>query len=372
MGFTLVLLTLASIASACETDSDCPSSYCQNDATKTAPFTCHLCGVNCCETDTDCDASYCVNDPTKTPPYFCHSKALLPGVATPLEQLLQTASTPSSTVDPAAAAAAAAKAQAKADAADVKKFLGHYQQFVAGLAIAVGAVFAFAGYKYFNATLFLCGAAAAGFFSYVGAQTYYTSTGTTPNVGVMLGVTITLAVLFGLLTMYLRKVGTFLAGAAGGASAGIMVYSVCLSGLASPVDAVPQLYLYLTMSCLGVIGGVLALKIERLVLVLSTSLAGSLATIAGIGHFAGHFPTTMSSFVNGGTLVDSDWQAWAYAGVFVLMVVSSTVVQFKTTSDRNAKVQQEKYKNSLLYGAPTQRGQKSVYVDHVSGYNTAV
>ena len=91
-----------------------------------------------------------------------------------------------------------------------------------------------------------------------------------------------------------------------------------------------------------------------------------------IGHFAGHFPTTMSSFVNGGTLVDSDWQAWAYAGVFVLMVVSSTVVQFKTTSDRNAKVQQEKYKNSLLYGAPTQRGQKSVYVDHVSGYNTAV
>merc|ERR1712166_881588 len=115
------------------------------------------------------------------------------------------------------------------------------------------------------------------------------------------GVTITLAVLFGLLTMYLRKVGTFLAGAAGGASAGIMFYSVCLSGLTSPVDAVPQLYF--TMSCLGVIGGVLALKIERLVLVLSTSLAGSLATIAGIGHFAGHFPTTMSSFVNGGTLV---------------------------------------------------------------------
>lgn len=372
MMFTLVLLTLASIASACETDSDCPSSYCQNDATKTAPFTCHLCGDNCCETDTDCDASYCVNDPTKTPPYFCHaSKALLPGVATPLEQLVQTA-TPSSAVNPAAAAAAAAKAKAAADAKDVKDFLVKYQQFVAGLAIAVGAVFAFAGYKYFNATLFLCGAAAAGFFSYVGAQTYYTSTSTTPNIGVMLGVTITLAVLFGLLTVYLRKVGTFLAGAAGGASAGIMFYSVCLSSLVSPVDAVPQLYLYITMSCLGVIGGVLALKIERLVLVLSTSLAGSLATIAGIGHFAHHFPTTMSSFVNGGQLVDSDWQAWAYAGGFVVMVLSSTVVQFKTTSDRNVKVQQEKYKNSLLYGAPTQRGQTSVYVDHVSGYNTAV
>jgi hypothetical protein len=67
--------TAEPLLGSCETDADCPSSYCKNDPTKHAPYQCHLCGDECCAEDTDCPGSYCKNDPTKMPPYFCHGSA---------------------------------------------------------------------------------------------------------------------------------------------------------------------------------------------------------------------------------------------------------------------------------------------------------
>jgi hypothetical protein len=368
----LLLATAVAATASCETDSDCPSSYCQNGPSKTAPYTCHLCGDACCLEDSDCDGSYCVNDPTKTPPYFCHNTA-----ATPFELLVQKATAvnkakkiltakapaPSAPVNPLTPAAAK-------DAKIVEDFLKKYQQAVAGAAILIGFIFAFAGYKYFNATLFLCGAAAAGFVSFVLID-YYQPNSDASKPTVVLAVTISLSLFVGILCVYLRKIGTFLAGAAGGASAAIMLNSSILNKLQAPTQ-VPGLYLYLSLLILGLIGGLLALKVERIVIILSTSLAGSLATVAGVGHFAGHFPTTASSFINPATHeVTHDPIVWAYVGAFVAMVLVSTVVQFKTTSDRDQVKKEEKYRNSLLYAAPETQS-KTVYVDHVSGYNTSV
>jgi len=192
---------------------------------------------------------------------------------------------------------------------------------------------------------------------------------------VLLGVTITLAIIGGVLCACLRKVGTFLAGAAGGASAAVMLNAAVLTKLPT-VEAVPQLWLYLAVIVLGVVCGALALKIERPVIVLATSLAGTLAFVAGIGHFAGHFPTSAGSFVNPSThAVSTDPWVWGYAGVYVLMVLAGIVVQLRTTADRKEQAKQERYQNSLLYSAPQQpesRNGRVVYVDHVSGYNTAV
>jgi len=70
------LVAAAFFSSGCATDADCPSSYCVNDDTKTAPFSCHTCGDDCCLTDGDCAGEgYCQNDSTKMPPYFCHAAA---------------------------------------------------------------------------------------------------------------------------------------------------------------------------------------------------------------------------------------------------------------------------------------------------------
>eukprot|EP00164_Ancoracysta_twista_P007979 GFYU01011443.1.p1 GENE.GFYU01011443.1~~GFYU01011443.1.p1 ORF type:complete len:249 (+),score=68.50 GFYU01011443.1:148-894(+) len=78
---TFILVALLGLTSSlahasCLSDSDCPSSYCLNDPTKTPPYMCQGCLDYCCLTDTDCSAklpgSWCLNDPAKKPPYVCH------------------------------------------------------------------------------------------------------------------------------------------------------------------------------------------------------------------------------------------------------------------------------------------------------------
>lgn len=374
MKFLTILASLAcvSLAAACKTDKDCPSSYCQNDKTKKPPYTCHLCGDNCCLTDSDCSGSYCVNDPTKTPPYFCHSSASSTALFAKVG--LGAALTPA----PAPAAPPSLTPAAAQDAKDVEKFLEKYSQVVAGVAIAVGLIFTFAGYKYMNVTLFLSGAAAAGFVSYVLLQTYLPvlNEDKTKFVGankpaIMISVTGILALIGGFLCYKLRKIGTFVAGATGGAACAVMLNAVCLKSLRAP-DAVPNLWLYVAVVVLSLIAGVLALKMERVIFILATSLAGSLAVVGGAGKFIGHFPSDPSDFVDHDHVSTDGW-VWAYAGVFVLLAIAGIVVQFRTTMDRKKEVQQEHFKNSLLYSAPPDNTTSKVaYVDHVSGYHTAV
>jgi hypothetical protein len=267
---------------------------------------------------------------------------------------------------------------AAADAKAIEDFLAKYNSYVAGVSIAVGLLFAFAGYKYFNTTLFLVGAAAAGFLSYAVMQTYMYKIEHNKIVGdinltpaVIVSVTSVLAILGGLITYKLRKVGTFVAGAAGGAAGAVMLNASVLVNLPAP-DKVPSLWLYIALVVFGVIGGMLALKVERVVFILATSLAGAVGVVCGIGHFAGHFPTSIDSFVNHGVPTKSYW-VWGYLAGFVLLVVVSTVVQFRSSNDKKKQQQQEQYRNSLLYSAPQDNtGVRTAYVDHVSGYNTAV
>merc|ERR1711959_394176 len=254
-------------------------------------------------------------------------------------------------------------------------FLAKYNSYVADVSIAVGLLFAFAGYKYFNTTLFLVGAAVAGFLSYAVMQTFMYQIENNKIVGninltpaVIVTVTSVLAIIGGAITYKLRKVGTFAAGATGGAAGAVMLNASVLVNLPAP-DKVPSLWFYIV---LGVIGGMLALKVERVMFILATSLAGSLGVVCGIGHFAGHFPTSINSFVNHGVPTKSYW-VWGYLAGFVLLVVVSTIVQFRTSNDKKKKQQQEKYRNSLLYSAPEDNtGVRTAYVDHVSGYHTAV
>ena len=75
------IIALSLIASAaaggaltkCDSDGDCPSSYCMKSAGKSPPFTCHDCGANCCNSDVDCKGSYCMKDQTKKAPFQCHA-----------------------------------------------------------------------------------------------------------------------------------------------------------------------------------------------------------------------------------------------------------------------------------------------------------
>ena len=154
-----------------------------------------------------------------------------------------------------------------------------------------------------------------------------------------------------------------------------MLNATVLNKLPAPT-AMPGINLYASMIILGILGGVMALKLERIVLIVSTSLAGNLGFIVGIAHFVGHFPTKASAFIDPNThKVTHDVWVWAYAVGFLLMVMLSTIVQFKTTKDRN-KIDEDMqyetgYENNLLYSDSLQQT-RPVFVDHVRGYTTAV
>ena len=150
-----------------------------------------------CTTNADCPSSYCSNDSTKTAPYFCR--------ATSVEVLTKTAPVAADPLAPAAAA----------DAKSVEAFLKRYQQIVAGVSIPVGFFFAFAGYKYFGVTLFLSAACIAGFVSFTLIDYYQPSVQTSKPYVVML-VSSILAMSSGFIVIKLRTLGIFAAGALGG------------------------------------------------------------------------------------------------------------------------------------------------------------
>lgn len=342
----------AGAVASCKTDADCPSSYCANDLTKKPPYMCHACGDNCCLTDKDCPTSYCVNDPTKMPPYMCHAAQ---GQATNLY-----ASDAQGSIAPSAAQ----------DADKIKKEVEHilskYQSVVAGATIAIGAVVTFSGYKLVGPTIFLAGAATGGFAAYVVTDSTI-SDNYQRKPAAVIATSLAVALVAGIVLMKLRKIGVFVAGAAGGAVAALMLNTAVLYRLQTfAPKAVPSLYLYIVVVLLGVFGGFLALKLERIVLIVATALVGSFGTVAGIGYFAGHYPTSYDSFVHNDHL-NRDPIVWAYLGGMVLMTLLGVVVQLRTTEKRRRV---DDKGQSLLYAVPTPApgAPQSVNVAAVAGY----
>lgn len=95
--------------------------------------------------------------------------------------------------------------------------------------------------------------------------------------------------LLGFLALRALNFGMFAVGAA----LGVVLASALKSSLiarAYPKD--PQVAFYVAAVVCGLLFGVLAVCLKKQMLIFSTAFAGSCACMFGIGHFAGHFPTT--------------------------------------------------------------------------------
>lgn len=77
-----------------------------------------------------------------------------------------------------------------------------------------------------------------------------------------------------------------------GAALGVILASALKASLiakAYPKD--PQLAFIIAAAVCGLVFGLIAIFLQKQMLILSTAYAGSVAAVFGIGHFAGHFPT---------------------------------------------------------------------------------
>lgn len=143
---------------------------------------------------------------------------------------------------------------------------------VAGvLAIVVGLLLCFLGYRLVRVAIVLAGFA-------VGAGLGWWGTSLTPGVSYTFALVVALlcGILGAVLAAVLYKVGVFLLGAAGAAA----LAAIALFASGHPIS-------YIVLAAAGVAGGLVTLFLQRLLVSLFTAFGGAFLAVAGVLQFAG-------------------------------------------------------------------------------------
>ncbi|KAJ0402354.1 hypothetical protein P43SY_004587 [Pythium insidiosum] len=126
----------------------------------------------------------------------------------------------------------------------------------------------------------------------------------------------------------------FVAGAAGGVLLAFTLHNT-VSYKIYPEH--PTYVLVALAIALGIICGVLALKLEKPVLVVATSFVGAVATVWGIGYFAGEFPNAADLEFYRSKAANGDWEFsipdawWGYLAGIIVLFAFGMMMQFRKT-----------------------------------------
>ncbi|GAB9477695.1 hypothetical protein Gpo141_00014822, partial [Globisporangium polare] len=203
---------------------------------------------------------------------------------------------------------------------------------LAVVAMAAGAVVLVAGYKLFRPALFVVGFAIGGVLIAIAAEKIFENKSwvvTASWIAFIIG-----GIIVGALVITFYKVSIFVAGAA----AGVMLAMIINTSFGYKIwPSHPNTILIILAVILAIVGGVLALKLEKPLLIVATSLLGAGMVVWGVGYFAGDFP-------NAGDLKrfatqdgNGDWNYsiptawWGYLAGIVVLFVLGMFIQFRKT-----------------------------------------
>lgn len=201
------------------------------------------------------------------------------------------------------------------------------------LAIAGGLLVCFAGYRFFRPTLFACGFVGGGVLIATVIEHAFKDKSwmtTASWIGFALG-----GLIIGSIVVSLYAFGIFAAGAAGGVFLAIALntsfgYKIYPSN--------PDVVLIILIVALGITAGVLALKLEKPALIVTTSLFGAGVLVWGVGYFAGDYPNAddlkryRSQDSNGDWIYDIPSAWWAYLAGMAVLFILGMLAQFNKTS----------------------------------------
>ncbi|POM73621.1 Hypothetical protein PHPALM_9517 [Phytophthora palmivora] len=199
-------------------------------------------------------------------------------------------------------------------------------------AIAVGAVMVVMGYRLFRATLFAIGFVAGGVGVALVVEHVFDDKSwviTASWIAFVIG-----GLIVGSIVVSLYSLGIFIAGAVAGVALAMMIHNSVGYEI---YPSHPQVVLIVLCIVLGLVGGVLTIKLEKPVLITATSLVGAAILVWGIGYFAGDFPSTSDLKEYATKDINGDWVYsipdawWGYlAGILVLFVLG-LFIQFRKT-----------------------------------------
>lgn len=203
---------------------------------------------------------------------------------------------------------------------------------IAILAIVVGLFVCFAGYRYFRHALFVCGFVGGGVLIATIVEHSFDDKSwmtTASWIGFVVG-----GLVIGSIVAALYELGIFAAGAAGGVFLAIAL-NTSIGYKIYPSN--PNVVLIILMVILGILAGVLALKLEKPVLIVTTSLFGAGVLVWGAGYFAGDYPNAddlkhyRSQSSNGDWVYDIPSAWWAYLAAMAVLFIVGMLVQFNKT-----------------------------------------
>lgn len=139
---------------------------------------------------------------------------------------------------------------------------------------------------------------------------------------VVLVVAIALGVGAGFLVAKLISVGVFILGFWLGAAIGTLLYNLALHKIS---DEGSSIILWATIAILGIIAGVIAIRVMEPAIMISTAFVGAYAFVRGISLFAGHYPgeyEVVTGLSSGS--YEMPWQFYVYfAAIMVLAAIGS-------------------------------------------------
>ena len=200
-------------------------------------------------------------------------------------------------------------------------------------AIAAGAMMISIGYRFFRATLFVIGFVYGGVGLAIAVEHIFDSESWVITASwIAFGVG---GLVCGILVTSLYSLGIFVAGAAGGVVLAVMIHN---SAGYRIYASHPQVVLILLCVVIGLLGGVLAIKLEKPVLITATSLFGAAILVWGVGYFAGDFPSANDLKHYATRDINGDWiysipdAWWVYLAAILMLFVLGLFIQFRKTA----------------------------------------
>lgn len=215
------------------------------------------------------------------------------------------------------------------DSADGLDFSG----YVLGIcAILVGLLLAVAGYRFYHSTIYAIGFIGGGVIIALIVEHIFKDESwllTASWIAFCVG-----GIICGYLVTYVYWVGIFVTGALAGGMLAILI-NTSFGYLLSPSH--PGIVLIILVVIFALVGGALAVKLERPVLIIATSFAGAYLLVYGIGFLAGDYPTfndlthyrTYDSNGDAVYSIPSAW--WAYLVGTLVIFALSVFLQFRKT-----------------------------------------